>query len=435
MYFSVMKIAFHTLGCKLNYSETSFILKDFQNEGMKITNFFEEADIYVINTCSVTENADKECNQIVKKVKKINPQSIVVIMGCYAQLKPEKISKIKDVNLVIGSNEKFKLKKYIKEYIETKKNIIKVSNIKSIEKFNSAYSSEERTRSFLKIQDGCNYKCTFCTIPLARGKSRSNSINDIINDIKKLKKENVKEIVLTGVNIGDFGKKGNENFYSLLKEINKIENIRIRISSIEPNLLSNDIINLIADSKTIVPHFHIPLQSGSDTILKLMRRRYLTKNYSNLIKTIKNKMPHACIGADVMVGFPGETIDLFNETVDFIKSLEISYLHVFSYSERQNTTAINFKNIVPIKERKIRSKILRNLSNKKKNLFYINNLNSIRPALIEKNNKNNYLYGFTDNYIKVEIPYDHNLENNIINIDIKKINGNGFVNGNVINNI
>ena len=222
---------------------------------------------------------------------------------------------------------------------------------------------------FLKIQDGCNYKCTFCTIPLARGKSRSNSINDIINDIKKLKKENVKEIVLTGVNIGDFGKKGNENFYSLLKEINKIENIRIRISSIEPNLLSNDIINLIADSKTIVPHFHIPLQSGSDTILKLMRRRYLTKNYSNLIKTIKNKMPHACIGADVMVGFPGETIDLFNETVDFIKSIEISYLHVFSYSERQNTTAINFKNIVPIKERKIRSKILRNLSNKRKIYF------------------------------------------------------------------
>ncbi len=435
MYFSSMKIAFHTLGCKLNYSETSFIIKDFQNDGMKITNFSEEADIYVINTCSVTENADKECNQIVKKIKKKSPHSIVAIMGCYAQLKPEKISKIKGVNLVIGSNEKFKLKNYIKEFIKTKKNIIKVSDIKSIEKFNSAYSSEERTRSFLKIQDGCNYKCTFCTIPLARGKSRSNNINDIINNINKLKKEKTKEIVLTGVNIGDFGKKGKEDFYFLLKEIDKIKNIRIRISSIEPNLLSYNIIDLVSKSKTIVPHFHIPLQSGSDTILKLMKRRYLTNTYSNLIKSIKNKMSHACIGADVMVGFPGETNDLFNETVEFIKSLDISYLHVFSYSERENTPAKKFKNIVPIRERKIRSKILRNLSNKKKNLFYLNNLNTIRPALIEKNNKNNYLYGFTDNYIKVEIPYSQKLENNIINIDIKKINENGIVNGDVINNI
>jgi len=430
-----MKIAFHTLGCKLNYSETSFIIKDFQNDGMKITNFSEEADIYVINTCSVTENADKECNQIVKKIKKKSPHSIVAIMGCYAQLKPEKISKIKGVNLVIGSNEKFKLKNYIKEFIKTKKNIIKVSDIKSIEKFNSAYSSEERTRSFLKIQDGCNYKCTFCTIPLARGKSRSNNINDIINNINKLKKEKTKEIVLTGVNIGDFGKKGKEDFYFLLKEIDKIKNIRIRISSIEPNLLSYNIIDLVSKSKTIVPHFHIPLQSGSDTILKLMKRRYLTNTYSNLIKSIKNKMSHACIGADVMVGFPGETNDLFNETVEFIKSLDISYLHVFSYSERENTPAKKFQNIVPIRERKIRSKILRNLSNKKKNLFYLNNLNTIRPALIEKNNKNNYLYGFTDNYIKVEIPYSQKLENNIINIDIKKINENGIVNGDVINNI
>ena len=429
-----MKIAFHTLGCKLNYSETSFILKEFQNDGMKITNFSEQADIYVINTCSVTENANKECEQIVKKVKKLSPESIVAIMGCYAQLKPKKISKIKGVNLVIGSNEKFKLKKYLKEFKENKKTLVKVSDIKTVDNFNNAFSSEERTRSFLKIQDGCNYKCTFCTIPLARGKSRSNSIEDIIKNINILKEKQVKEIVLTGVNIGDFGMKGEKDFYYLLQEINQINDLRIRISSIEPNLLSNDIINLVANSKTIVPHFHIPLQSGSDTILKLMRRRYLTKNYAELIQTIKNKMPHACIGADVMVGFPGETDDLFNETVNFIKSLPVSYLHVFSYSERENTPAINFQKIVPKETRKIRSKILRNLSNKKKSLFYLNNLNTVRPTLIEKNNKNNYLYGFTDNYIKVELPYNKKLENNIINIDITKINENGNVNGKIIYN-
>ncbi len=434
MYFCCMKIAFHTLGCKLNYSETSFILKEFQNDGMKITNFSEQADIYVINTCSVTENANKECEQIVKKVKKLSPESIVAIMGCYAQLKPKKISKIKGVNLVIGSNEKFKLKKYLKEFKENKKNLVKVSDIKTVDNFNNAFSSEERTRSFLKIQDGCNYKCTFCTIPLARGKSRSNSIENIIKNINILKEKQVKEVVLTGVNIGDFGMKGEKDFYYLLQEINQINDLRIRISSIEPNLLSNDIINLVANSKTIVPHFHIPLQSGSDTILKLMRRRYLTKNYAELIQTIKNKMPHACIGADVMVGFPGETDGLFNETVNFIKSLPVSYLHVFSYSERENTPAINFQKIVPKETRKIRSKILRNLSNKKKSLFYLNNLNTVRPTLIEKNNKNNYLYGFTDNYIKVELPYNKKLENNIINIDITKINENGNVNGKIIYN-
>ena len=254
MYFCCMKIAFHTLGCKLNYSETSFILKEFQNDGMKITNFSEQADIYVINTCSVTENANKECEQIVKKVKKLSPESIVAIMGCYAQLKPKKISKIKGVNLVIGSNEKFKLKKYLKEFKENKKNLVKVSDIKTVDNFNNAFSSEERTRSFLKIQDGCNYKCTFCTIPLARGKSRSNSIEDIIKNINILKEKQVKEIVLTGVNIGDFGMKGEKDFYYLLQEINQINDLRIRISSIEPNLLSNDIINLVANSKTIVPH-------------------------------------------------------------------------------------------------------------------------------------------------------------------------------------
>ena len=434
MYFCCMKIAFHTLGCKLNYSETSFILKDFQNNGMKITNFSEEADIYVINTCSVTENANKECEQIVRKVKKISPDSIVAIMGCYAQLKPKRISEIKGVNLVIGSNEKFKLKEYLEEFKESKKNLIKVSDIKTVDNFNNAFSSEERTRSFLKIQDGCNYKCTFCTIPLARGKSRSNNIEDIIKNINKLKNNKVKEIVLTGVNIGDYGKKGEEDFYYLLKKIDKIENIRIRISSIEPNLLSNKIIDLVTNSKTILPHFHIPLQSGSDTILKLMRRRYLTTNYAKLIKTIKTKMPHACIGADVMVGFPGETDNLFNETVDFIKSLDLSYLHVFSYSERENTPAYEFQKVVAVKERKLRSKILRNLSNKKKNLFYLNNLNTIRPTLIEKNNKDNYLYGFTDNYIKVELPYNKKLENNIINIDITKINENGNANGKIIYN-
>jgi threonylcarbamoyladenosine tRNA methylthiotransferase MtaB len=429
-----MKIAFHTLGCKLNYSETSFILKEFQNDGMKIINFSEEADIYVINTCSVTENANKECQQIVRKVKKQSPKSIVAIMGCYAQLKPKEISKIKGVNLVIGSNEKFRLKKYIKEFLENKKTLVKVSDIKSITHFNNAFSSEERTRSFLKIQDGCDYKCTFCTIPLARGKSRSNNIEDIIQNIEKLKSKKIKEIVLTGVNIGDYGKKGEKNFYYLLQKIDDIDKIRIRISSIEPNLLSNQIIHLVANSKTIVPHFHIPLQSGSDSILKLMRRRYLTQNYAELIKKITKKMPHACIGSDVMVGFPGETDELFNETVNFIKSLPISYLHVFSYSERENTAAYNFKKIVPKEIRKKRSKILRNLSTKKRDLFYLNNLNTIRPTLIEKKKKNDSLYGYTDNYIKVEIPYEQKLENNIINIDIQKMNQNGIANGSIIYN-
>ena len=429
MYFRNMKIAFHTLGCKLNFSETSFIANDLKNEEIEITNFSDKSDVYVINTCSVTENANKECRQLIKKVKKISPNSIITIMGCYAQLKPNELKQIEGVNLVLGANEKFKLKEYLKK-VTNKDSIINVKPIEKIKSFKQSFSEKQRTRTFLKIQDGCNYKCSFCTIPLARGKSRSDTIQNVKKQIKQLEKKGIQEIVLTGVNIGDFGiKEKNENFQDLIKEITKIKTPRIRISSIEPNLLTDEILNLIMNSKNIVPHFHIPLQSGSDKILKLMRRRYNTNYYRKLINKIKSYNQSTCIGVDVIVGFPGEQESDFNDTVEFIKSLPVSYLHVFSYSERENTIAKNMSGFVQIKTRKKRSQILRNLSSKKKNKFYMENLNTSRPTLIESGNKKETLNGYTDNYIKVEIPYKKGLENKIIEINMDTLNRDGNING------
>ena len=434
MYFRNMKIAFHTLGCKLNYSETSFIANNLKDEGVEITDFSEKSDVYVINTCSVTENANKECKQIIKKIKKKSPNSIITVMGCYAQLKPNEIKNIEGVNLVLGANEKFKLKEYLKNTTNKDSSVI-VQPIEKITSFKQSFSEKHRTRTFLKVQDGCNYKCSFCTIPLARGKSRSNTIKNVLQEIHELKNKGIKEIVLTGVNIGDFGINGNnESFLDLLKEIIKIPSVRIRISSIEPNLLSEEILDVVLKSKNIVPHFHIPLQSGSDKILKLMRRRYNTRDYKTLINKIKKYNSSVCIGADVIVGFPGEEETDFNDTVNFIKSLPLSYLHVFSYSERDNTIAQKLAKSVPKEERKKRSLILRNLSEKKRNIFYLENLKTSRLTLIEGKTKKEYLNGYTDNYIKIEIPYKKEFENKILNIKMEALNKNGNVTGTIIQN-
>jgi threonylcarbamoyladenosine tRNA methylthiotransferase MtaB len=416
-----MNIAFHTLGCKLNFSETSFIANDLKNNGFNEVEFNEVSDIYVINTCTVTENANKECKYLVRKVLRKNKEARVIVMGCYAQLKPKEIQKIKGVDLILGNNEKFKLKKYLSNYSKNKNAKIIKTETAELMDFKSAFSFGNRTRSFLKIQDGCNYKCTFCTIPLARGINRSDEINNIIKKIDQLKKSGVKEIVLTGVNIGDFKTKNNKKLIDLLKEIDLIDNIRVRISSIEPNLITSEIIDLISKSNTFVPHFHIPLQSGSDTILKAMKRRYLTKKYKDLIKELNSKIKNVCIGVDVIVGFPGETEGFFDETLSFLKNINISYLHVFSYSERENTEAIKLNESVPIKIRKYRSKVLRNLSDKKKRLFYNQNIGLIKEVLFENKKDDGYIYGFTDNYIKIKTKYQNNLENKFQKVKIQKI--------------
>ena len=420
-----MDIAFHTLGCKLNFSETSFIINDIKNAGLKEVSFNDFADTYVINTCSVTENANKECQYLVRKVLKKNPNAKIVIMGCYAQLKPKEIEAIEGVDLILGNNEKFKLKNYLIKVPKKNKNtqIIRKDSTE-LNEFHSAFSTGNRTRSFLKIQDGCNYKCSFCTIPLARGKSRSDNVENIINKIEKIKKTGVKEIVLTGVNIGDYQSNKNEKFIDLLKEIDNIKGVRVRISSIEPNLINDDIIKLISNSKVFVPHFHIPLQSGSDTILKLMKRRYLTKYYQSLIQRINNSVKNVCIGVDVIVGFPGESEELFNETVNFIKSLNISYLHVFTYSERDNTIAQKMNNSIPVQVRKYRSKVLRNLSDKKKRYFYQKNIGLIKDVLFENQVTDGYIYGFSDNYIKVQTKYKADLINTFQKVIIKDIEQN-----------
>ena len=416
-----MNIAFHTLGCKLNFSETSFIANDLKNHGFNEVEFNEIADVYVINTCTVTENANKECRYLVRKVLKQNKKARIIIMGCYAQLKPEEIKKIQGVDLILGNNEKFKLKQYLSDYSKNKNaKIIKTETPELID-FKSAFSFGNRTRSFLKIQDGCNYKCTFCTIPLARGVNRSDEINNIVQKINQLKKSGIREIVLTGVNIGDFKTKNNEKLIDLLKKIDLIDDIRVRISSIEPNLITSEIIDLISKSNTFVPHFHIPLQSGSDTILKAMKRRYLTKKYQDLIQEINSKIKNVCIGVDVIVGFPGETDVFFNETLSFLKNINISYLHVFSYSERENTEAIKLKDSVPIKIRKYRSKVLRNLSDKKKRSFYHKNIGLVKEVLFENKKDDGYIYGFTDNYIKIQTKYQDNLENKFKKVKIQNI--------------
>lgn len=414
-------IAFHTLGCKLNYSETSTLSRQLEADGFIKKEFSELADVYVINTCSVTDNADKECRQLVRRIQRKNPDSTIVITGCYAQLKPEEISKIEGVDMVLGAAEKFNLSKHLQEYTKGDSAKICSCDIDDVEGFNSSYSLNDRTRTFLKVQDGCDYNCSFCTIPLARGHSRSDSISGVINNVKELAQTGTKEIVLTGINLGDFGKgdaggkKRTENFYDLIQALDEVDGIdRYRISSIEPNLLNDDIIQFVSQSKKFMPHFHIPLQSGSDKILGLMRRRYNKELYTNRIETIKSLMPHCCIGVDVIVGFPSESDANFQETFDFLHSLDISYLHVFTYSERANTLALDIEPVVPKNIRSDRNKILRNLSYQKMQYFTQQHIGQTRKVLFEHANKNGIMEGYTDNYIKIQTPFREEWSNNIV---------------------
>ncbi len=430
------KVALYTLGCKLNFSETSSIARMFQEEGFARVDFNDTPDVFVINTCSVTENADKKCKQLVKKAKKINPDAFVAIIGCYAQLKPEEIAQIHGVNMVLGAAEKFKIVNYFNQQEKSEIAQIHASKIKEAKDFIPSYSHGDRTRSFLKIQDGCDYFCTFCTIPLARGKSRNQSIAETVKVAEEIAKTNIKEVVLTGVNIGDFGQgEGNEDFFQLVQALDKIDGInRYRISSIEPNLLSNDIIDFVSESDKFMPHFHIPLQSGSNKILKMMRRKYLKELYSERVYRIKEKMPHACIGVDVIVGFPDETDEDFLETYNFLNELPISYLHVFTYSERQNTTAIKLDNPVPKEVRSERSKMLHILSEKKKRYFYEQFLGKSFNVLLEAEQHEGFLNGFTENYIKVKVPYETALENTIQQININTIDSENVAEGELILN-
>lgn len=435
-------VAFHTLGCKLNFSETSTIGRLFQEKGFKKVDFTQSADVYVINTCSVTENADKECKQIVKTALGHNPEAFVAVVGCYAQLKPEEIAKIEGVDVVLGATEKFKLLNYI--HLSGKHTQAEIHNceISDANFFVDAFSVGDRTRSFLKVQDGCDYSCTFCTIPLARGSSRSDTIENVVNNAHQIAKMGVKEIVLTGVNIGDFGygqsidsdtrKKRSVTFLDLITELDKIEAInRFRISSIEPNLLKDEIIEFVANSERFVPHFHIPLQSGNNEILRLMKRRYLKELYIDRVAKIKSLMPHCCIGVDVIVGFPGETEEHFLDTYNFLNELDISYLHVFTYSERANTPAIDLPNAVPIAERKKRNKMLRILSAKKLRQFYEKHLGNTRTVIFEQENKSGFMYGFTDNYIKVKHSYNDALSNQSVDFHLDTFDEEGTIIGNL----
>ena len=428
------KVAFYTLGCKLNFSETSTIARNFNNEGFDRVDFSDKADIYVINTCSVTENADKRFKTIVKQAQKVNPNAFVAAIGCYAQLKPSELADIDGVDLVLGATEKFKITDYINDLSKNDFGEVHSCEIEEADFYVGSYSIGDRTRAFLKVQDGCDYKCTYCTIPLARGISRSDTMENVINNAKEISAQNIKEIVLTGVNIGDYGKGefGNKRhehtFLDLVRSLDQVDGIeRLRISSIEPNLLKNETIDLVASSRAFVPHFHIPLQSGSNTILKLMKRRYLRELYQDRVNVIKSKMPHACIGVDVIVGFPGETDEHFLETYEFLAALEISYLHVFTYSERDNTEAAEIKGVVSPKQRQKRSKMLRGLSAKKRRAFYESQLNTIRVVLFENENKSGYIYGFTENYVKVKTPWNPDLCNTIHDVKLLKIDEDGLV--------
>ena len=412
------RIAFHTLGCKVNYSETSSISRDIIKSGFEQVNYKDLADIYVLNTCSVTENANKDARKFVRTVRRKNPNATIAVIGCYAQLKPDEIGEIDGIDIVLGAEEKFNLIDHLDGFELNKEKKILKSNIKFVSDFKSSYSIGERTRSYLKVQDGCNYNCSFCTIPLARGRSRSDTIGNTIKVAKEIASTEVKEIVLSGINIGDYGIGSDESFSDLIKEMDSLSGIdRIRISSIEPNLLSNEIIELSSISKKLMPHFHIPLQSGSDNILKAMRRRYDTNLYADLIKKIKIKIPDVAIGVDVMVGFPGETEEDFLSTYNFIKKLEISYLHVFTYSERPNTDALNLDKIVSMEKRKERSKILHSLSDEKLLNFYDQFIGQKRPVLFESI-KNGQLIGHSDNYIKIKSNGTPDLINTIQNVDL-----------------
>ena len=423
------KAAFYTLGCKLNFSETSTISRQLTDLGFSKAEFNEGADVFVINTCSVTENANRECRRIIRKAKKISPSSTVIVTGCYAQLKPEAISCIDGVDMVVGANEKFNIPSLLKKF-SSQTTEIHGCSINNLNYF-SSYSLHDRTRSFLKIQDGCDYPCTYCTIPLARGKSRSDTISNIVKNAEEIAKNGIKEIVLTGVNIGDF-KQEEMRFIDLIKQLDQVNGIeRYRISSIEPNLITDEIIDFVKDSKKFMPHFHIPLQSGSDNVLKMMKRRYNTKLYFEKIKKIQKAIPNVCIGADVIVGFPGETDLEFNKTLNFIKDLNISYLHVFSYSERENTKAILLDNNVDKPKRAERSKMLRILSSKLQRLFYKRFENTQQTVLFEKDNKDGFVYGFTENYIKIKIPFDNNLVKNSTNVLLNEIDENLIMNAQI----
>lgn len=424
------KVAFYTLGCKLNFSETSTIGRMFEQSGFQKVNFEDGADVYVINTCSVTENADKKCRKVVKEALKFSPDAYVAVIGCYAQLKPQEIIDIPGVDAVLGAAEKFRLIELLGTFDKKEKKIF-ASEITEATHFNTAYSLNDRTRTFLKVQDGCDYSCTFCTIPLARGNSRSDYIINIVKAAEEIATSGVKEIVLTGVNIGDFGLHHGvreEKFIDLVKALDEVEGIeRIRISSIEPNLLTDDVIEFVAQSQRFVPHFHIPLQSGNNKILKLMRRRYQRELYAERVAKIKELMPHCCIGVDVITGFPGETEEDFLETYYFINELPVSYLHVFTYSERDNTHAINLGGTVPQKGRDARTTQLRSLSEKKKRYFYEENLGKSFSVLFENDVENGIMHGFTENYIRVRAKYDPVLVNELKTVTLTEINHDGNV--------
>lgn len=428
------KVAFYTLGCKLNFSETSTIARDFVNEGFNRVDFDEKADIYVINTCSVTENADKRFKTIVKNALKLNEDAFIIGVGCYAQLKPEELAAVDGVDLVLGATEKFNITSYINDLSKNEVGKIHSCEITEADFYVGSYSIGDRTRAFLKVQDGCDYKCTYCTIPLARGISRSDTLENVLKNAKEIAEKGIQEIVLTGVNIGDYGKgefgnkKHEHTFFELVKALEKVKGIeRLRISSIEPNLLKDETIDFVSKSNTFVPHFHIPLQSGSDELLKKMKRRYLRKTYTNRVTKIKETMPNACIGVDVIVGFPGETEELFLETYNYLNELDISYLHVFTYSERSNTEAISLGGVVPKKTRAKRSKMLRGLSAKKRRSFYEKQLGNKLTVLFESENKEGYIHGFTENYVKVKTPWDPRLVNTLRKIELKKIDEDGLV--------
>ncbi len=436
------KVAFYTLGCKLNFSETSTIARSFVNEGFDRVDFSEKADIYVINTCSVTENADKRFKSIVKQAQKANDKAFIAAVGCYAQLKPKELADVNGVDLVLGATEKFKITDYLNDLTKNDFGEVHSCEIEEADFYVGSYSIGDRTRAFLKVQDGCDYKCTYCTIPLARGISRSDTMENVLKNAKEISAKNIKEIVLTGVNIGDYGKgefgnkKHEHTFLDLVTELDKVEGIeRLRISSIEPNLLKNETIDLVSKSRAFVPHFHVPLQSGSNEILKKMKRRYMRELYVDRVAKIKEVMPHACIGVDVIVGFPGETDEHFLETYNFLNELDISYLHVFTYSERDNTEAAEMDGVVPSNVRSKRSKMLRGLSVKKRRAFYESQIGSKRTVLFESENKEGYIHGFTENYVKVKAPWNPELVNTLHEVELTKIDDDGLVRFEFINTL
>ncbi|TDT45570.1 threonylcarbamoyladenosine tRNA methylthiotransferase MtaB [Maribacter spongiicola] len=428
------KVAFYTLGCKLNFSETSTIARSFADEGFDRVDFSEEADMYVINTCSVTDNADKKFKTIVKKAQKINPDAFIAAVGCYAQLKPEELADVDGVDLVLGATEKFKITDYINDLTKNDHGKVHSCEIADADFYVGSYAIGDRTRAFLKVQDGCDYKCTYCTIPLARGISRSDTLENVLKNAADISEQGIKEIVLTGVNIGDYGKgefgnkKHEHTFLDLVTALDDVEGIhRLRISSIEPNLLKNETIEFVSQSKTFVPHFHIPLQSGSDDLLKLMKRRYMTNLYKERVAKIREVMPNCCVGVDVIVGFPGETEEHFLETYHFLNDLDVSYLHVFTYSERDNTPAATMDGVVSNKVRSKRSKMLRGLSVKKRRAFYESQLGNELTVLFEGENKEGYIHGFTENYVKVKSPWNPELVNTLHQVRLTEIDKDGLV--------